>query len=157
MSLMGSLLPLLLFIPVVMVQGHPTLGTPVRGRGTLHQFGDSSMGAGEEEDSPGIPVCPSAAGSFQQGLSDPKSLWSYLLCKKRQVDIPLQRELSVVKLSRAGIVWLWLWGVSPRQGFVVVEQGFWFFGYQQLGNRVWQEPHSTWLRWLLLGRFGFQV
>lgn len=99
-----------------------------------------------------------------QVLLDPSSrvcqipnLWSYLMCKKRQVDIPLQRELSVVKLSRAGIVWLWLWGVSPRQGFVVVEQGFWFFGYQQLGNRVWQEPHSTWLRWLLLGRFGFQV
>lgn len=32
LSLMESLLPLLLFIPVVMAQGHPTLGTPVRGR-----------------------------------------------------------------------------------------------------------------------------
>lgn len=54
MSLMGSLLPLLLFIPVVIVQGRPTLATPVRGKGTLHQFGDSSMGAGEKEDTPGI-------------------------------------------------------------------------------------------------------
>lgn len=82
MSLMGSLLPLLLFIPVVIVQGRPTLATPVRGKGTLHQFGDSSMGAGEKEDSPGIPVYPSAAGSFQEDLSDPKSLWwSYLMCK----------------------------------------------------------------------------
>lgn len=82
MSLMGSLLPLLLFIPVVIVQGRPTLATPVRGKGTLHQFSDSSMGAGEKEDTPGIPVCPSAAGSFQEDLSDPRSLWwSYLMCK----------------------------------------------------------------------------
>lgn len=29
---MGSLLPLLLSIPVVMAQARPTLGTPVRGR-----------------------------------------------------------------------------------------------------------------------------
>lgn len=58
------------------------------------------------------------------------------------MDVPLQRELSVVKPSRAGIVCLWLWGVSPRQGFVVVEKGFWFFGYQQLGNHMWQDPHS---------------
>lgn len=48
----------------------------------------------------------------------------------------MQRELSVTKSIRAGTVGLSLWGVSPRGGFVVMEKGFWFFGYGQLGNGV---------------------
>lgn len=67
---MGSLLPLLLSIPVVMAQAHLTLGTPVRGR-ELHQFGDSTLGAGE--DTPGgvqVLLDPSSRICHIPNLSD---------------------------------------------------------------------------------------
>lgn len=122
MSLMGSLLPLPLSIPVVVVQGHPTLGPPVRGR----ELCTSLVTPAWEQEKRSTPLgylCVQVLLNPSSSVCQTPNLCDGLT-RVRQVDVPLQRELSAVKPSRAGIVWLWLWGVSPRQGFAVVEEGF---------------------------------